>query len=51
MLFYKVIDQDNIPIKLPSLKLSGNINERENSLKFLTVILDQHLTWKKHKTY
>ena len=38
----------NISLKLPSLQLNGNIIERENSLKFLGVILDEHLTWKKH---
>ena len=34
---------------MPSLQLHGNIIQRENSLKFLGVILDEHLTWKKHK--
>ena len=48
MLFHKITDQDNIPLKLSSLQLNGNIIERENSLKFLGVILDEHLTWKKH---
>ena len=33
MLFHKVTDQNNIPLKLP----------RENSLKFPGVILDEHL--------
>ena len=48
MLLHKLTDQENIPSKLPSLQLNGNIIERENSLKFLNVILDEHLTWKKH---
>ena len=48
MLFHKCIDQENIPLKLPLLQLNNNIIERENSLKFLGVILDEHLTWKKH---
>ena len=48
MLFHKLTDQENIPLKLPSLQLDGNIIEREISLKFLGVILDEHLTWKKH---
>ena len=38
----------NIPLKLPLLQLNSNIIESENSLKFLGVILDEHLTWKKH---
>ena len=48
MLFHKCIEQENIPLKLPLLQLNSNIIERENSLKFLGVILDEHLTWKKH---
>ena len=48
MLFHKLTDQKNISLKLPSLQLNGNIIERENSLKFLGVVLDEHGTWKKH---
>ena len=48
MLFHKFKDQENIPSKLSSLQLKGNIIERENSLKFFGVILDEHLTCKKH---
>ena len=48
MLFHKGIDQENIPLKLPLLQLNSSIIEREYSLKFLGVILDEHLTWKKH---
>ena len=48
MLIHKLTVQDNIPFKLPSLQLNGNIIERENSLKFLGAILYEHLTWKKY---
>ena len=48
MLFHKLIGQENIPLKLPSIQLNGNNIESENSLKFLGVILNEHLTWKKH---
>ena len=48
MLFHKLTDQENIPLKLPLLKLNRKIIEREYSFKFLGVILDEHLTWKKH---
>ena len=48
MLFHKCIDQENIPLKLPLLQLNSKIIERENSLKFLGVVLDEDLTWKKH---
>ena len=50
MLFYKRTDQENIHSKLPPLQLSGNIIKRENSLKFLGVILDECLIWKKTYT-
>ena len=43
MLFHKLTSQENIPLKLPSLQLNGNIIERENRLKFLGVILV--ITW------
>ena len=48
MLFHKCTDQVNIPLKLPLLQLNSNIIERENSIKFLGVVLDEHLTWEKH---
>ena len=44
-LFRELTDQENIPSKLPPLQLNDNIIERENSLKFLGVILDEHLTF------
>ena len=50
MLFYKLTVQENIHSKLPPLQLNGNIIERENSLKFLGVILDECLIWKKTYT-
>ena len=48
MLFHKLTDQEHIPLILASLQLNDNIIERENSLKFLGVIIDEHLTWEKH---
>ena len=48
LLFHKLADQDYIPLKLPSLQLTGNTIERENFLKFLGVTIDEHLTRKKH---
>ena len=47
MLFCKLTDQENIPSKLPPLQLNGNIIKRENFLKFLGVICEEHLTWRK----
>ena len=46
MLFHKLSDQENIPLKLPLLQLNGSITKGENSLKLLGVILDELLTWK-----
>ena len=48
MLIHKLADQENISSELSSLQLNGNIIERENSLKFLGVVLDEHGTLKKH---
>ena len=48
MLFHELIDQENIPLKLTSLQMNGNIVEIENSLKFLGVMLDELLTWKNY---
>ena len=50
LLFHKLADQENIPLKLPSLQLNGNIIERENCFKFLSVSLDERLTMKKTYT-
>ena len=51
-LFRKHTDQENIPSKLPLLQLNDSIIERENSLKFLGIILDEYLTRKKtYATY
>ena len=47
-LFCKANKTDNIPLKLPFLNINNvNIN-REDNMKFLGVILDESLTWKKH---
>ena len=48
ILFHKLTDQDNLPLKLPSLELNGNIIGTQNSLKFLGVVMDEHITWKEH---
>ena len=48
MLLHKLTHKENIVLKLLLLQLNGNIIERENSLKFLGVIFDEHLFSKKH---
>ena len=46
--FINFLDQDDFPLKLTPLQLNGNIIEREKYLKFLDVVLDEHLPWKKN---
>ena len=48
MFFHKLNVTDNIPLKLPNLVLNNNKIKREYSMKFLGVLLDECLTWKKH---
>ena len=40
--------KDDIPLRLPKLIISNYEIQREESIKFLGVLLDQHLTWKEH---
>ena len=47
-LFAKQYQSNILPLRLPSLSIA-NINiKREYSMKFLGVILDEHLSWKEH---
>ena len=48
VLFHKSSAKDDIPFKLPILKISGKKIERETAIKFLDVILDENITWEKH---
>ena len=48
MLFHRLTDQENIPLKLPLLQLNGNIIERENSLNFVNGIKVPVVSGKKH---
>ena len=45
-LFYKPSKKDDISLWLPKLIINGYEIQREESSKFLVVLLDQHLTWK-----
>ena len=47
VLFHKP-RQRNIPKDLPILKINNVEVKRENSLKFLGVIVDENLTWRNH---
>ena len=48
ILFSKRSKIDEIPLRLPSLKLNEIDIERVNDINFLGVILDQTLNWKRH---
>ena len=47
-LFYKPSKKDDIPLRLPKLIINNYEIQREESIKFLGVLSDQHLTWKEH---
>ena len=47
-LFHKPSQMDNLPLKLPILKINNDKIERKDALKFLGVLIDENLSWKKH---
>ena len=49
-LFHKVRQKDNIPLKLPSRFINDKEMKRVDSIKFLGIMLDEHLTWRNHIT-
>ena len=48
VLFHKVKSRDNLPLVLPVLCINNAKIKRENSLKFLGVMIDENLIWKTH---
>ena len=46
--FHKFRPKNNIPLKLPMLAINGKLIERTTSIKFLGILLDEHLSWKKY---
>ena len=50
-LFHKPSKTDNLPILLLKLLINDNKVERVKSIKFLGVLLDEHLSWKEHIRY
>ena len=46
--FHKPSKKDDIPLRLPKLIINNYEITIEESIKFLGVLLDQHLTWKEH---
>ena len=39
---------DSLPSQLPTMTFNNIEIKRENSIKFLGVIIDENLTWKNH---
>ena len=39
---------DDIPLRLPTLKINNSIIKRESTVRFLGVFLDENLTWRPH---
>ena len=46
--FRKSSKKDNIPLRLPNLNINGLTVERESSIQFLGVWIDENLTWRDH---
>ena len=46
--FHKLSKTVHIPLVLQQLKINNKYIERETSIKFLGIILDQNLTWNNH---
>ena len=43
--FHKAREKDNIPLKLPPLFINDREIKRITSIKYLEVLIDEHLTW------
>ena len=46
--FDRIKDRDNLPIRLPVLKIYDYDIKRSSSIKFLRVLVDEHLSWTDH---
>ena len=47
-MFHKTRSKDNLPLALPDLFINDVKIKRENSLKFVGVMINDNLTWKTH---
>ena len=50
-LFHKLSWVDDLPLKLPKLSVNNQEIKRASYTKFLGVLLDENLSWKKHLKY
>ena len=49
--FHKPSKRDDIHLMLPKLTIISHVTERQEFIKFLRVLLDENLNWKKHIKY
>ena len=47
-LFQRIQDRDNLPLRLPILKINDYDIKRSSSIIFLGVLVDEHLRWTDH---
>ena len=47
-LFHKNYFKDEIPLKLPALMIGNNNIEKKSPIKYLGVMLDEHISWIDH---
>ena len=46
--FHKPREKDNLPLKLPTLKINQKEIKRTSSIKFLGIMIDENLSWNDH---
>ena len=47
-LFHRPQDRDNLPLQLPALKINDYEIKQSFSIKFLGILVDEHLSWIDH---
>ena len=47
-LFHRPQDRDNLPLQLPALKINDYEIKRSFSIKFLGILMAEHLSWIDH---
>ena len=47
-LFHKNSTKDDLPLKLPDLKIVNSVLKMQTSIKFLGIMLDENISWKEH---
>ena len=48
VLFHQVTMCDSLPLQLSTMTFNNIEIKRENSVKFLSVVINENLTWKNH---